>query len=422
MEKKKAITILLVLFCFLLTGCSSEEAESVDSAIMSMSIGTVSLEEADTVRKVRESYDALSEKDKSKVENEALLQAAEKTLAGEVIEKIDNIERVDLNSGGTIKEAQNALDMLPENARQFVPDEKLDMLNKAAKEYSDLLVQSAREMFEEIGDVGQYRLDDGFPQKVWDVRRFYNELPEKERVTLDDLAEDLKEAEDEMDRLALKRMQELTQWDSNYEKAVDFAESYFDGRVNLQDASMELLEICSDSVVKLSDKQIQDGKLEAALRHLEKCVESYPDPVLKEANELYDNILADLEKRRPESGLLGEADESWNCKVTIMNDSEQDILLKLLNEYFQESILIYVRAGEKAAENLENNEYYARFATGSHWYSEEELFGTQTEYFSAKDSAKDYIVKLSAEIPTTIKLKPPVEGENNPDRIDASDF
>ena len=415
MEKKALITMLL-LICFFLTGCSSEEAEAVDKLILS--IGTVSLEKADTVRLVRESYEALSDRDKSKVENEALLQDAENALALEVADRIDDIGAITLNSKEAIKAAQDALGMLPENARQYMPEEKLIALNEAEDEFSSLLIQTARDMIAELGTVDVYTLEDGFPQKVWEARKFYNELPEKERTGIEDLADELKKVEDELDNLAQERMIRLTQWENNYEKAVEFAESYFDGRVNLQDASMELLETCSASVVKLAERQIQTGKLESAVGHLEKCVESYPDTVLKEANDLYDNLLSDLEENRPESGVISDSDETWNCSLTVVNTGEQDVLLKLWNEYFQESILIYIRAGEEKKLNVNTNEYYARFATGSHWYGDKELFGSQTGYYSAGD----HILRPSAEVPATLILKPPVEGDYNPDRIDASAF
>lgn len=80
MKMKKVITLVLCAV-MLLTLCAcgkSKEAQNVDNLILA--IGEVSIDSAEKIAVAEEAYDALSDKDKSKVENYSILNDAEASL------------------------------------------------------------------------------------------------------------------------------------------------------------------------------------------------------------------------------------------------------------------------------------------------------------------------------------------------------
>ncbi len=73
---RKVISLLLMLSMLAsLTGCKSQEAKNVEALINS--IGEVTMENISVVEEVAKAYDALSEDDKEKVENIAVLEEAQ---------------------------------------------------------------------------------------------------------------------------------------------------------------------------------------------------------------------------------------------------------------------------------------------------------------------------------------------------------
>ncbi|MGM9640016.1 MAG: S-layer homology domain-containing protein [Faecousia sp.] len=164
-------------------------AEKVSSLIDA--IGTVTLESEDAISEARAAYDALTDAQKALVTNYERLTEAEETLhklqtnkaaADAVMEKIDTIGTVTLDSEEAISEARAAYDALTEDQKALVSnyetlteaEEMLKALQKAAADE-----QAAAQVSALIDAIGTVTLDS-------------QEAIEKARVAYDALTEDQK--------------------------------------------------------------------------------------------------------------------------------------------------------------------------------------------------------------------------------------
>lgn len=77
--KKRIAVFLAVLMLLSLCGCKSKAAKETDELILK--IGEVTASSTDEVERAQSAYDALSDKEKTQVENYALLEQAQKDLA-----------------------------------------------------------------------------------------------------------------------------------------------------------------------------------------------------------------------------------------------------------------------------------------------------------------------------------------------------
>lgn len=77
--KKRIAVVLAALMLLSLCGCKSKAAKETDELILK--IGEVTASSTDEVERAQSAYDALSDKEKTQVENYALLEQAQKDLA-----------------------------------------------------------------------------------------------------------------------------------------------------------------------------------------------------------------------------------------------------------------------------------------------------------------------------------------------------
>ena len=77
--KKRIAVFLAALMLLSLCGCKSKAAKETDELILK--IGEVTASSTDEVERAQSAYDALSDKEKTQVENYALLEQAQKDLA-----------------------------------------------------------------------------------------------------------------------------------------------------------------------------------------------------------------------------------------------------------------------------------------------------------------------------------------------------
>lgn len=106
-------------------------------------IGDVDLESETAISTARGAYDALDESDKAKVTNYAKLTAAEAVLnqlkADETVKLIDDIgDKITKESKDAIKKARSSYDELSDEQKKLVPDDKLASLEKAEAELKKL--------------------------------------------------------------------------------------------------------------------------------------------------------------------------------------------------------------------------------------------------------------------------------------------
>ena len=149
-------------------------------------IGTVTLDSGAAIAAARDAYDALTEEEKALVSNYAVLTAAEEELArlqqaadqaaaDEVKAKIDAIGTVTLDSGAAIAAARDAYDGLTDAQKKLVTN--YNVLTAAEEQFAQLQLQAAADAVEaKIAAIGTVTLDSG--TAIATARDAYDALPE----------------------------------------------------------------------------------------------------------------------------------------------------------------------------------------------------------------------------------------------------
>ena len=200
---------------------------AADSVIEKIdSIKTVTLESASLIATARDAYEALSENAKKLVgDSIKVLEEAEKELerlknesgepdrdklaADSVIEKIDSIKTVTLESASLIATARDAYEALSENAKKLVGD-SIKVLEEAEKELERLKNESgepdsdklaADSVIEKIEAIGDVSLSLECRQAIRNARLAYNSLSSAAKKLVGSKVKILKAAEEELRRL-----------------------------------------------------------------------------------------------------------------------------------------------------------------------------------------------------------------------------
>ena len=148
--KRFAAIILALALVLGLAGCVSKEEKETAKSLSAMIdlLANADLEDAEDVQEAQDIYDSLSEKAQKRVKNYADLEAAHSRLAEIVIDMIDEIGTVTLESEAAIEAAAEAYGQLPEKAKALVinyaqlesADTKLlEALAEAANTVSDAI-------------------------------------------------------------------------------------------------------------------------------------------------------------------------------------------------------------------------------------------------------------------------------------------
>lgn len=140
---KRVIALLLMLALLVgMVGCASKEdrAEAKEVKMQIEELGEVSLKDADKVGEIQEDYDDLSEEAQKLVKNKSVLDEAHQTIANIVMDMIDEIGTVTLDSEAKIDEAQAAYDSLHEDTQDLVDNYKT--LEKAEEELLSVFTDS----------------------------------------------------------------------------------------------------------------------------------------------------------------------------------------------------------------------------------------------------------------------------------------
>ncbi|MCI8326700.1 MAG: hypothetical protein HFI37_02870 [Lachnospiraceae bacterium] len=156
------------------------KAEEVEELINQM--GKVSLSNQRKIKEVKRSYDDLLDEQKKLVNNAKVLLSAVKELSVLKIEdsnsKIKAIGKVTLKSEIKIKEARNSYDSLSDEDKSKVSN--YDILTSAEKDYEKLVIDSCISLIDSIGEV---TLDS--KEKIDKAERQYNSLSDeaKDKIT-----------------------------------------------------------------------------------------------------------------------------------------------------------------------------------------------------------------------------------------------
>lgn len=124
--KKVVAVILVISICLSFAGCKSSAVKNTESLIAE--IGTVSLENADKIIAAIDSYKALSQDDKDKVENFAALEDAQKAL--DLLQKIAAVEDA-IDAIGTVTSESEALINAANEAYNALSEDEKSMVSNA---------------------------------------------------------------------------------------------------------------------------------------------------------------------------------------------------------------------------------------------------------------------------------------------------
>lgn len=338
--KRRALVILLVLTLVLtLPGCG--KVDKVEEAIAA--IGTVTLDDAETIAYAEELYYALSASEQGKVENSAELIAARKEfdrLAAAVqycIDSVNAIGEVTLESGDAIDTARNAWEALRADDVADYAAHVYPVLTDAEYNYDELCAQV---LYIEASDL----YDRAVTTKL--VEDYYTAWKALDTIVL---------AFPEVPTAALARV---------------------DAR---------------DCILVLADDSYKKEAYETAYEELLHCEAYYGTN--ERYDQLHEYLFSRLSQIRPANGKIFRS-RSDNGLVRFRVIAEDtDICLKLQETANPESyLLFYVRAGEEFTVHMSEGEYILKYTFGPYWFGEKDMFGDEATYMQINGTADADVV------------------------------
>lgn len=340
--KRRALIIMLVLALVLtLPGCG--KVDKVEEAIDA--IGTVTLDDAQTIGYAEELYYALSASEQGDVSNAAVLLGARKEfdrLAAAVdycIECINAIGEVTLDSGEAIEAARTAWEAL------------------------------------RVDDIADYASD------------FYPTLTLAE-ATYDELRAQVLYAQAKL--LYLEAVE--LKVDAKYEEAWLLLNTIIETYPNAPTTAKAKID-AADCLMIMADKYYKTEQYQNCYSAVNVCA-SYgiENEAYKNMHELLFQRLAQI---RPANGkIFRSRSENGLVRFRVISEGK-DVCLKLTLTNNPESyLLFYVRAGEEFTVHMDEGEYILEYTYGDYWFSEKDMFGTTGHYRQIQGVAEGTVTQL----------------------------
>lgn len=151
--KKRIAVFLAALMLLSLCGCKSKAAKETDELILK--IGEVTASSTDEVERAQGAYDALSDKEKTQVENYALLEQAQKDLAeAKRARAISEFEKFAKNTPYKAKEGGSLFEVDTELVEKYI--EKAADLREMGVTDEECPALLYADMVAEIGEYAKY--------------------------------------------------------------------------------------------------------------------------------------------------------------------------------------------------------------------------------------------------------------------------
>lgn len=151
--KKRIAVFLAALMLLSLCGCKSKAAKETDELILK--IGEVTASSTDEVERAQSAYDALSDKEKTQVENYALLEQAQKDLAeAKRARAISEFEKFAKNTPYKAKEGGSLFEVDTELVEKYI--EKAADLREMGVTDEECPALLYADMVAEIGEYAKY--------------------------------------------------------------------------------------------------------------------------------------------------------------------------------------------------------------------------------------------------------------------------
>lgn len=224
---------------------------------------------------------------------------------------------------------------------------------------------------------------------------------------------------------AVEQVQALTKA-KNYDEAISYGEDYYKG-IPMAERDPEMLRACVNAYVLKAEALQADSQRQQAEELLAHCVELYKGTeAVKQAEKAALGLEAVLTRGEPLNGIFFHpGPKGGTCELEI-KVGDQPVLVKMEDVTNPDNYLtVYIRAKQSVKFNIKDGSYRMKYATGSRWYSEKELFGTETAYSQADKTFSFTTTRQGSYIywdSRTVTLKPVENGNLSSAKLDADDF
>ena len=215
-RKMKKLLLLLLTFalCFSLCSCGKSDAAKVCEDLIEK-IGEVTLDSESVIEIAEEAYEALSEEEKEQIKKSAeTLIASRETYnqmvidakLSDIVDLIDAIGEVTLNSEEAIIAAEEAFAALPEEEKALIEESGVKLEASRAAYDTALMEKNASEVISSIDNIGAVSLE--AKDTIEAARSLYNALTNEEQALVTNY-DNLEAAEAELDTLVEAEKQRL---------------------------------------------------------------------------------------------------------------------------------------------------------------------------------------------------------------------
>lgn len=212
--KKLLLLLLTFALCFSLCSCGKSDAAKVCEDLIEK-IGEVTLDSESVIEIAEEAYEALSEEEKEQIKKSAeTLIASRETYnqmvidakLSDIVDLIDAIGEVTLNSEEAIIAAEEAFAALPEEEKALIEESGVKLEASRAAYDTALMEKNASEVISSIDNIGAVSLE--AKDTIEAARSLYNALTNEEQALVTNY-DNLEAAEAELDTLVEAEKQRL---------------------------------------------------------------------------------------------------------------------------------------------------------------------------------------------------------------------
>ena len=225
---------------------------------------------------------------------------------------------------------------------------------------------------------------------------------------------------------AVEKVQELTRT-KDYDEAIEYGEGYYEG-TPMAERDPEMLRACVHAYVLKSEQLQGQSRRQEAEWLLADCCEKYAGTgeAVAEAEKAALALEAVLTRGEPLNGTCYHSSaKGGSCELTIEN-GDSPVLVKIENlDNPKSTVSVYIRAKQSVKFNIKDGRYQVKYATGSRWYSEKELFGVDTVYTKPETTMEFKTRKEGSYLywtTYTLTLRPIADGNLTSLTISADDF
>ena len=353
-------------------------------------IGEVTLDSEEQLRSARAHLDALSDADRARVENAALLEQSEQNYdilvhqaeAARFDESVKALGPVELGSEEALIALRQNYEALDEQTLRYVTAE--GALTEAEHQLQHLKDQAAAELIDQqILSLGEIELKseknlkkaraayDGAAPAVQQLVQNLGKLENAEKTW-----QALKAENDYAEVAALIAARD-------YEKLTESGPAFLETYPASEHAH-EISDACVTAFLQLSKQYEYQRQYELAKKMLEDGLAhelEADNGRLQAAADALNRVITNM---RPQNGAVFGGNRGGGYGKIVVNNGDSDVLVKLEDTTNPALFIVfYVRAGETAKLSIVDGSYHLKYASGETWYGMDAKFGEDTVYNQA---------------------------------------